>query len=1334
MTGPAPILESRDAEALLVDLRRRLPAYLPGFEPRPGGPGHALLGIHARLLRALAERINRAPEMSKLAFLDMLGVDLLPAQAARAPVVFESVPTGWDGHAPAGTRLRASTAGEELFFETERGVALVRARLAEVVTVWPGRDGYCDHSADALGHRPFTLWQPLARVPHEIYLKHDSRLSLTGRAQVELEVAVSEPGSEPLEVEWTYWDGEEWAPFLRAGDETAPTFDGTAGLRRSGRVRLTSDCAASAPRSVQGVEGHWLRGDLVPPLPPDDGRRLPEISGLGIRSVLERPVALTAGGCAGGIAPDMAFADGTALDTTKLFHPLGPQAGPESAFYLSCDEAFSRPGARVTICVQRARTAYDAIDAELAKYELGVDKARQIVEGIRDLAKRLAALIAKLTKGPDGPLRANQPFYDPAVVEAWYSDVRTHITDALALASSTGLPARSIHEAASAIQATAIALRVSTHGWPVSAPAVLAEIGAIEAMNAVIAYCGATIVLAAADLAELLAPDPDATRRMAHGALRTTLQKLTGQRNDILSLDRARMVVGVFPLLNPVLFGELMGNWAAVATNVATWPTQTFLPPGLPSFITEARANITAAREALEAALPDAGAVGKALDDLSPVTVAAAANVLPPKLDDPRLVWEYWNGSRWVPRLASSADPTRNLLATGRLAFDAPADWETVEHAGTPARWLRARLVGGSYARVRLVSWADSQTREIKFMAVVEPRPPALDTLRIGYRWESEPAAPERCLTRNDFQWSDETAAARSRGTSLTPFRPTADRTPALYLGFDSALPADVLGLLLDVEEVPGEERGPALEWEAWDGRTWRRLEVEDETKGLAIPGVAHVPGPGFTGPPSCPVAEAAGASVRLLDQRSAARFRPGEEVFLRAGDRGELATVDAVGGDTLVLRAPLDGSFRGGTVAPAGLARFGTPRSWLRARLRDDGEPRRAVLRGVYANAVWAAHRQTVESEVLGGSDGRPGQVLFTLRRPILPGQVVEVRELSGPRADAEAEVFLRELEAVGIDEGECRIERDARGRIAAVWVPWRERPSLLFASPAERVYAVDRERGRLIFGDDARGRIPPAGRDSIRARKYRVGGGVHGNLPAGAIAQVVSGVMAQGVSNPRPSEGGADGERPHDALTRGPLVLRHFHQALTAGDYEALAREASPAVAVARAMPCTGRDGVNAPGHVTVVIVPHSAEPEPMPSLALRRLVRDALAARAPASLGSPPHVVGPAYEQVGCETTVVPADRRAGGPAVTAVTRALERFLHPLTGGPRGQGWPFGRDVHLSDLAALLEGMEEVDAVTELVLLAGGRPRADRVRIPPGRLVSAGRIVVRLSGAPA
>jgi predicted phage baseplate assembly protein len=241
-------------------------------------------------------------------------------------------------------------------------------------------------------------------------------------------------------------------------------------------------------------------------------------------------------------------------------------------------------------------------------------------------------------------------------------------------------------------------------------------------------------------------------------------------------------------------------------------------------------------------------------------------------------------------------------------------------------------------------------------------------------------------------------------------------------------------------------------------------------------------------------------------------------------------------------------------------------------------------------------------------------------------------------------------------------------------------------------------------------------------------------GNVAAGAINQLLSGATAQSVTNPAAAEGGADTEPSSDVSWRGPQVLRHRGSALAAPDYEALALEASPGVAITRCLPATSADLLPAPGWVTLILVPRSLDPQPEPSYELRQEVAAYIAARAPAAIESGRiSVIPPNYLLVGVSATVAAKQINQSGIVKTAITAALEQFFHPLYGGPDGHGWPFGRSVYLSDVAKLLEGVNGVDYVRLLELLVDLTPSGELVSVSPERLVAAGPMLIVMEGAP-
>ena len=99
----------------------------------------------------------------------------------------------------------------------------------------------------------------------------------------------------------------------------------------------------------------------------------------------------------------------------------------------------------------------------------------------------------------------------------------------------------------------------------------------------------------------------------------------------------------------------------------------------------------------------------------------------------------------------------------------------------------------------------------------------------------------------------------------------------------------------------------------------------------------------------------------------------------------------------------------------------------------------------------------------------------------------------------------------------------------------------------------------------------MPPLGA-RLRLAAYRVGGGRRGNVARGLVRVLKTSVpYVARVENRHPAVGGADGETMADAKLRGPLVLRSSGRAVTAEDFEVLARDVAPDAARVACLPAT-------------------------------------------------------------------------------------------------------------------------------------------------------------------
>lgn len=162
--------------------------------------------------------------------------------------------------------------------------------------------------------------------------------------------------------------------------------------------------------------------------------------------------------------------------------------------------------------------------------------------------------------------------------------------------------------------------------------------------------------------------------------------------------------------------------------------------------------------------------------------------------------------------------------------------------------------------------------------------------------------------------------------------------------------------------------------------------------------------------------------------------------------------------------------------------------------------------------------------------------------------------------------------------------------------------------------------------------------------------------------------------------------------------LRLRTIDRAVTPQDFEFLARAASPNVA--RCACVARRDltldaSADAPGHISVVLLPRAgAGPSAAAMQVLLKTVADYLEPRR--LLTTRVHVVPPRLVKIGVKLTLWLDADAIPDKVLADADAALRTFLHPLTGGSDGQGWPFGRSVFVSEIYSLLDAVPGVDHV--------------------------------------
>ncbi|HEX7466074.1 MAG TPA: baseplate J/gp47 family protein [Usitatibacter sp.] len=233
---------------------------------------------------------------------------------------------------------------------------------------------------------------------------------------------------------------------------------------------------------------------------------------------------------------------------------------------------------------------------------------------------------------------------------------------------------------------------------------------------------------------------------------------------------------------------------------------------------------------------------------------------------------------------------------------------------------------------------------------------------------------------------------------------------------------------------------------------------------------------------------------------------------------------------------------------------------------------------------------------------------------------------------------------------------------------------------------------------------------------RECRFGGAARGNVMRGSIKNLltsVAGVDTNAVTNLRTAVGGREEESLDDAKIRVPRAIRSRCRAVTADDFEYLAMQAAN-IKRALALPLThpGFPGVKVPGVVTVVVVPDSEAPNPIPSEGTLRSVCAYL--NQARMLTTELYVVRPTYHQVRVTAEIVAENTADLLEVKTTVEQALLDYFHPLRGGESGDGWPFGGDIYFSRVYQRVS-VRGAQRIERMVISVDGCEAPDCTNIP-------------------
>lgn len=649
MKATGYVLDPRDGRALLAELRRiaaatpvpALPAdwaalLFDGADlADPGAPDRALLAALVDLQAGVSAHLSAVPDRLLLDWLQrVLAEPRLPVVPDRVVAAATVDPRRVPVVVPAGSLLRGGkdAAGAERRYATTgaltaHGAVLADTRSYEVRRTAAGAlvDGARGWVDRAVPFTPFAAAGQAAplSVPQPVHACRIADPVLAFRGGT-MDVRVDVVGGDARAL-----SGSLWSHATADGPRPAVQL---AVAASSVTIQLSGECADPGGPP-------WIEVAV----PADRGQLPAGPLGFGFTdlkvSVVKRE----------GVAADAAYYNDGALDVGKEFQPFGPVARRGDAFYVRCDEAFTKPLSKVGVAlgllsgpsreVRPVAWGQSVPSYYRARYTeaLGVMSGFAVDESSFGEAYAVLSGVVDTSTSPriSWQRRAGGQWEEFAFTDGSLESVSApppratpEFSEPFALGGAAGRFVRAF-------------LAEGDFGW-------------LDYQRRIATFAAAAAGAGEPDPDDLLAPDPPL----------------------VSALTVAYETAPVRPALVTATGGWTTRTWDPASP--ARW-APFVLPVALPAPPAAAAGTL-----ALGLTLPDAS-LGSAVSLYLDVASAAACGGLEP--GPPR--WEAWTSAGWQP--LAVADATRGLRQSGILRFVAPLDWPAGSTGAGAAegRWLR---------------------------------------------------------------------------------------------------------------------------------------------------------------------------------------------------------------------------------------------------------------------------------------------------------------------------------------------------------------------------------------------------------------------------------------------------------------------------------------------------------------------------------------------------------------------------------------------------------------------------------------------------------------------
>jgi uncharacterized phage protein gp47/JayE len=263
----APNLDNRQFADIVAEAKTLIPRYAPEWTNfNESDPGITLVELFAWMTEILVYRLNQVPDLNYIKFLQLIGIELEPAQPARAEITFSVArPDVTSVIVPQGTQVAAAGgSGQPLVFETDESLIAIGAVLSAVqsfdgfgYTVQTNKNGNTGQWFYPFGQKPQSGSAVLLGFSSPVSLPTDQiNLAVTlfqdGLTRPIMKCSTAIPP--PATLVWEYWDSTQWQ-FINIDS------DGTRAFSQEGHVLFPGPGASAVAAKIGNVNDalFWIR-------------------------------------------------------------------------------------------------------------------------------------------------------------------------------------------------------------------------------------------------------------------------------------------------------------------------------------------------------------------------------------------------------------------------------------------------------------------------------------------------------------------------------------------------------------------------------------------------------------------------------------------------------------------------------------------------------------------------------------------------------------------------------------------------------------------------------------------------------------------------------------------------------------------------------------------------------------------------------------------------------------------------------------------------------------------------------------------------------------------